>query len=223
MRYFFIVYALLAVLVISVGGIRGEKFKHTPFRLFPDMDEQDRIDPQSASDFFKDGMGARQPVAETLPQGYEPADLADASSKSFTNNNDYYHTGLLNEDVFGNGLPVEELGLTDENLAAFIKRGKVAFNANCAVCHGISGNGKGVAAGYGIPGVANLQTTALPDGAIYDIIVNGRGGMSAFGYQVDIKDRWAIVAYLRALQYSREVPLDQVKDAFEAGVAAQAK
>ncbi|MFC4992994.1 c-type cytochrome [Rubritalea tangerina] len=219
MRYFFIIYALLAVLVVSIGGFRGEKFKQTPIRIFPDMDEQDRIDPQEGSDFFHDGLGARQPVQSTLPQGLEPADLADENTKTFTNDNSYYHTGMFDENVFGNGLPVEELGLNEENLPAFIKRGKVAFNSNCAICHGVSGNGKGVVASYGVPGVFNLIDSTLPDGGMYDVIVNGRGNMAAFGYQIDVKDRWAIIAYLRALQYARKAPLEQVKDAYEASAA----
>ena len=219
MRYFFTIYALLAVLVVSIGGFRGDKFKSPPLRIFPDMDDQDRIDPQATSDFFSDGLGARQPVAATVPQGFEPADLADASTKTFTNDNSYYHTGMYDEEVLGTGLPVKELGLTEETLPAFIKRGSVVFNANCSACHGISGNGKGVVAAYGVPGVYNLVDSMLPDGGVYDVIVNGRGNMSAFGYQVDVNDRWAVVAYLRALQYSRKAPLDQVKQAYEAGSA----
>ena len=219
MRYFFIIYALLAVLVVSIGGFRGDKFKSPPLRIFPDMDEQDRIDPQQASDFFSDGLGARQPVAATVPQGLKPADLADTSTKALASYNSYYHTGMYNEEVLGTGLPVKELGLTEETLPAFIKRGSVAFNANCSGCHGISGNGKGVVASYGVPGVFDLVSSTLPDGGIYDVIVNGRGNMAAFGYQVDLNDRWAIVAYLRALQYSRKAPLDQVKQAYEAGSA----
>lgn len=221
MRYFFSIYALLAVIVVSIGGFRGEKFTHQPFELFPDMDKQDRIDPQSTTDFFSDGLGSRQPVTNTVPQGLVPASAADATTKSFTNDASYLHTGFFNEEVFGNGIPAAELGLNEDNLEAFIKRGSVVFGANCAVCHGASGNGKGVVAAYGIPGVADLQTTKLPDGGIYDVIVNGRGGMAAFGYQIDINDRWAVIAYLRALQYSRKAPLDQVKEAFEAGSTAQ--
>lgn len=219
MRYFFIIYALLAVLVISVGGFRGGKFKHEVFQLIPDMDKQDRIDPQTTSDFFSDGLGARKPVANTVPQGLVPADRADANTIIFTNDNSYLHTGLFNDDVFGSGIPTAELGLTAETLPAFIKRGSVVFDANCSSCHGISGNGKGVVASYGVPAVANLQTTILTDGNIYDVIVNGRGGMSAFGYQVNVEDRWAIIAYLRAIQYSRKAPLDQVKGAYEAATA----
>lgn len=219
MRYFFIIYALLAVLVVSIGGFRGAKFNNAPIRIFPDMDEQDRIDPQEASDFFSDGQGARLPVAGTNPQGFKPATLADKTTKTFANDNSYYHTGAYDEQVLGNGLPVKELGLTEETLPAFIKRGSVVFNANCAACHGISGNGKGVVASYGVPGVFNLVDSTLPDGGIYDVIVNGRGNMAAFGYQIDLNDRWAIVAYLRALQYSRKAPLDQVKEAYEAGSA----
>lgn len=223
MRYFFTIYALLAVLVVSIGGLRGTKFKHEQFQLIPDMDKQDRIDPQTSSDFFSDGLGARKPVAETVPQGFTPAASADATTKSFTNDNNYVHTGMFDEEVFGNGIPLAELGITEETLPAFIKRGSVVYNANCAACHGVSGNGKGVVAAYGIPGVADLVNTNLPDGGIYDVIVHGRGGMSAFGYQVDVNDRWAVISYLRALQYSRKAPLDQVKQAYEAGTAAQAK
>ena len=219
MRYFFIIYLLLAVLVVSIGGFRGDKFKNTPIRIFQDMDEQDRINPQQASDFFSDGLGARQPVEETVPQGLEPASIADASTQSFANDNSYYHNGMYDDQVLGTGLPIKELELTEENLPAFINRGKIVFNANCSGCHGISGNGKGVVASYGVPGVINLITSELPDGGKYDVIVNGRGNMSAFGYQMDLKDRWAIIAYLKALQYSRKAPLDLVKDAYEAGSA----
>ena len=221
MRYFFIIYLLVSILVVSIGGLRGDKFKNTPIRIFPDMDEQDRIDPQEASDFFADGLGSRQPVAETIPQGLKPDPIPDTLKESFANDNSYYHSGMFNDKVYGNGLPVEELGLTEENLPAFIERGAVVYNANCSACHGISGNGKGVVAAYGVPGVINLVDSQLPDGGKYDVIVNGRGNMSAFGYQVDLDDRWAIIAYLRAIQYSRKVPLELVKQAYEEGTAKQ--
>ncbi|WP_018969807.1 c-type cytochrome [Rubritalea marina] len=216
MRYFFIIYALLAVLVVSIGGFRGEKFKDTPIRIFPDMDEQDRIDAQELSPFFADNNGARLPVENTVPQGLVQADLADENAKQFTNDNSYYHTGMFDEKVFGTGLPVSDLALDEANLEAFIKRGKVVFDSNCAACHGVSGNGKGVVASYGVPGVFNLIDSTLPDGGMFDVIANGRGNMAAFGYQIDLKDRWAVIAYIRSLQYARKAPLEQVKAAYEA-------
>lgn len=222
MRYFFIIYALVAVTVVSIGGFRGEKFKHTPFELFPDMDKQDRIDPQTSNDFFADGMGARTPVNNTVPQGYTSLAVDEQhTGLLFTNDNSYLHTGLYDENVFGDGLPVEELGLNEDNIESFIKRGSIAFQHQCTRCHGESGNGQGVVAAYGIPGVADLTTSKLSDGAIYDIIVNGRGGMSPFGAYNGIKDRWAMVAYIRSLQYSRKAPKELVKEAFEAGIKAK--
>lgn len=219
MRYFFIIYALLAVLVVSIGGFRGEKFKNTPIRIFPDMDEQDRIDPQELNAFFADNNGARKPVENTVPQGLVQADLADSDTQQFTNDNSYYHTGMFDEKVYGTGLPVAELELDEQNLEAFLNRGKVVFDSNCAACHGVSGNGKGVVAAYGVPGVFNLIDSTLPDGAMFNVIAHGRGNMAAFGYQIDLKDRWAVIAYLRSLQYARKAPKAQVQEAFDAGIA----
>ena len=71
MRYFFLAYALIIVMVISFFGLRGQNFSGTPLRMFPDMDDQDKIKTQRVSAFFADGMGARKPVAGTLPRGFE--------------------------------------------------------------------------------------------------------------------------------------------------------
>lgn len=223
MRYFFLIYALVAILVVSIFGFRGDKFEQTPFRIFPDMDDMDRIDPQSESDFFSDGMGSRQPVDKTVPHGYSAVDKEAGliDEKGFANSLSFYDTGMFDDKVFGDGLPVDELKLTEENAEAFLKRGETVFYVQCSRCHGESGNGKGVVASYGIPGVANLQTSKLPTGAIYDIIVHGRGGMGSLGHNVNVRDRWAAVAYVKALQYSRNAPLEQVKEAYEAGTKAK--
>lgn len=223
MRYFFLIYALIALLVVSIGGFRGDKFKNPPIQIFPDMDDQDRIDDQEASSFFSDGMGARKPVASTLPQGLEPADGgATQQVKTLANDTSYLHTGMFDEANYGEGMP-SELGLTADNAAAFLKRGESLFQANCSHCHGQSGNGKGVVASYGIPAVADLQTIDRPAGAIFDVISNGKGNMMSLKHNFpDVKDRWAVVAYIKALQFSRKAPADKVKDALEAGLKAEA-
>lgn len=223
MRYFFLIYALVILLVISIFGFRGDKFSQTPIRIFPDMDDMDRIDPQSHTDFFADGMGSRQPVDGTVPQGLSiPAEgEGEVREYGFGNSLSFYHTGMFDERVYGDGFPVEELDLTEETATAFLKRGETVFGVHCSRCHGESGNGQGVVASYGIPGVANLQITKLPTGAIYDIIVHGRGGMGPLGHNLNVRDRWAAVAYVKALQYSRSVPKDQVEEAYEAGVEAR--
>ena len=72
MRYFFLAYAILGVLLVGILGFRGEKFSKPPIRLFPDMDEQDKVKAQVPSDFFADGSGSRLPVAGTHPRGFLP-------------------------------------------------------------------------------------------------------------------------------------------------------
>ena len=95
-------------------------------------------------------------------------------------------------------------------------RGREQFNIHCAACHGTSGRGGQGDAAYGIVGVyglsvapANLTAapfTSQPDGQLYNTIANGKGSMPAYGHQVKVQDRWAIVAYVRVLQFAHTAP-----------------
>jgi len=206
MRYFFLAYALIIVMVISFFGFRGQNFSGTPLRLFPDMDDQDKVKTQSANAFFADGMGARLPVVGTVPRGFEP----DGSGPSFGNNTSYHHTGKMG-DAYGDGIP-KELGLKDGDTAAFLRHGEERFNVSCMPCHGESGNGKGTVAVLGIPTVADLMNfpkSTYPDGKMFETITQGKGQMSGYGYNVPVDDRWAIIAYVRALQAARNVPVEK--------------
>ena len=206
MRYFFLAYALIIVMVISFFGLRGQNFSGTPLRMFPDMDDQDKVKTQSANAFFADGMSARQPVAGTVPRGFEP----DGSGPSFGNSTSYQHTGKMG-DTYGDGMP-EELKLNDTNTAGFLRHGKERFNISCMPCHGESGNGKGTVAEIGIPAVADLTNfpkSTYPDGKMFETITKGKGLMGGYGYNIPVNDRWAIIAYVRALQAARNVPADQ--------------
>ena len=203
MRYFFLAFTLIAVLVVSFCGFRGQKFSHTPVRLFPDMDDQDKLKSQDSTDFFANGMVARLPVAGTVPRGFEP----DGSSYNFGNSTEYVHTGQLS-GTYGNGMPAE-LGLTDETAPGFLRRGKERYKISCMPCHGESGNGKGTVAAIGIPAVPSLMTFAkatYPDGKMFEVITHGKGLMGGYGYNIPVDDRWAIIAYVRALQTARSVP-----------------
>jgi mono/diheme cytochrome c family protein len=178
------------------------------------MDHQAKIKYQAASEFFADGRGARLPVKGTVPMGFEiPAKAAVDGAKparfAFTNGVDYYNTGKMG-DFYGDGLPTE---ITSDPLVfneAFLKRGEQRYNIHCAVCHGTSGNGKGVTSKYGILTAFNLQQPGAldpanaaafrADGAIFDVITNGKGLMGGYGGNITVRDRWAIVAYIRALQ-----------------------
>lgn len=204
MKYFFLAYAIAIIFVIGVFGKRGDTFSQPPIIVFPDMDDQDKVKGQATDNFFADGMGSRLPVAGTVvhsaDNGVLPVEFGEGRSG-------YYYTGQF-EGTFGNGMP-EELNLTDEASAReFLERGREMFGVSCAPCHGISGDGKGVIAQYqGMAGLVqsiyNFPQDKYPDGHIFDVISNGKGNMGAYKHNLPVRDRWAIVAYMRTLQHSR--------------------
>lgn len=196
MRYFFLTFALIVLLVVSFFGFRGQKFSSTPLRVFPDMDDQDKIKTQRPSAFFKDGQGSRMPVAGTVPRGFRQ----DGSGPSFGNSTSYLHTGQMG-DAYGTGMPEElELAKTPE---ALVRHGEERYKVSCMPCHGEAGNGKGTVAVIGIPATASLMnfpTDKYPDGKMFETITKGKGLMGGYGYNIPVDDRWAIIAYIRALQ-----------------------
>lgn len=222
MRYFFLIYALVIVFVISTFGFRGDKFKKPPIRIFPDMDEMDYVKAQKPSDFFSDGMGSRPPVAGTMAMGYEAGDALSLESelKGFANKETYLHTGNYNESNYGEGFPEElELDSTD-NVIALVTRGKEVYGFKCAVCHGASGNGEGTAKANGfVSAITNLRGSKLVEGNIYDVVVNGRGNMGQQGRDLSLYDRWAVVAYVKMLQASVKADYTdpKIKEIYDAG------
>jgi mono/diheme cytochrome c family protein len=97
-----------------------------------------------------------------------------------------------------------------------IERGRYQFDVHCAVCHGASGRGGAADAAYGTVGAFNLSVPpssivadiiqAQPDGQLFNVITNGVRNMPAYAHQVKVQDRWAIVAYIRVLQYATGEP-----------------
>lgn len=223
MRYFFLAYAILGVLLVGILGFRGEKFSKPPIRLFPDMDEQDKVKAQVPSDFFADGSGARLPVVGTHPRGFLPGgegELGGVPEPEFGGGTGYYYTGQIG-DYYGQGMP-EELKLDDDSIGGFLRRGEERFNVFCKDCHGKSGDGRGMTSLYGVPVAANQNANLAgqdpdkyPDGRIFNVITNGMGQMPAHGYNIPVRDRWAIIAYIRALQTARKAPYEAVGEAFE--------
>ena len=210
MRYFFLAYALIALLVVGIFGIRGQKFSKPPVRIFPDMDTQDKLKAQKPSDFFADGLGSRIPIAQTQPRGLNSEgahSLGGIPEYEFGGQTGYFYTGHVG-DYFGEGMP-EELKLTAESAHSLIERGKERYGIYCAVCHGKSGDGQGVTGPYGVPGIANFhldtfKSASYPDGRMFETITVGKGMMGAYGYNIPVNDRWAIIAYVRTLQAAKE-------------------
>ncbi len=207
MKYFFLAYIVIVLLVIGIFGFRGDKFSQPPLELLPDMDHQDKLKGQRASGFFENGMGARKPVLGTVPRGTERGVLPIEFSAG---RSDYYATGVI-EGKYGNGMP-ELLETSDEGKArGLINRGKEMYGVHCAICHGDDGAGKGVVAHYLGKAetpvtVANLNSfpqSSHPDGYIFHVISNGKGLMGGYKHNLPLRDRWAITAYLRVLQAAK--------------------
>ncbi len=147
------------------------------------LDTQPYNRPLSANPFFADGRSARNFVPGTVPQSVLPV-------------NDPSLTGLGTD---GNPLTSLPVPVTND----LVKRGQDRFNIYCVVCHGTDGHGDGRVITFGFsqpPDLLGDAVKALPDGEIFNIITNGKGKMFSYGYRVKAPDRWAIIAYLRAMQ-----------------------
>ena len=209
-KTFLIVFSCFAVFMMGVFGFKDNKFRDTPIRLFPDMDEMDRVNSQSPSDLFENGRGSRPLVPGTVVNS---SDESLYSLDFGAGRVGYYYTGRF-EDFYGKGLP-KELKLNEKSAEAFLNRGQERYGIYCAVCHGETGNGEGVTSKYGIVGIANLHAPnyaadQYPEGRLYDVITNGKGNMSGYGYNIPVDDRWAIVAYVRALQNAKSIPSEEL-------------
>jgi len=225
MRYFFLAYAIVAVLVVGIFGFRGDKFLRSPIRIFPDMREQDKLKAQQPDRFFSNGQGARLPVTGTQPRGFAQDGanaLGGIPEYEFGGGTGYYFTGHIG-DYFGNGMP-EELKLTADNSGELLRRGKERFEISCSPCHGKSGNGQGFTSRFGVPVTANpyanlagLTQDVYPDGRLFETITKGKGNMSGYAPNISVRDRWAVIAYIHALQTARKAPLEDpaVKSAFD--------
>ncbi len=205
LKYFFIFFALAIVTVVALAGFRGQRFQSRPIEIFPDMDHQPKVKAQKPSDFFADGSATRVPVAGTVPMGYVmPVEAGDQAenvaaagpykSIRFSGAPGYFDTGKF-DDQWGTGIPFE---VTSEILA----RGRQRYSISCAVCHGATGQGNGITSKYGIVGIANLHQDRfleMADGEIFNTITHGKNTMMGYGYNIQVQDRWAIVAYVRSL------------------------
>jgi mono/diheme cytochrome c family protein len=192
MRTFLLLLACLVFAIVSVTGFRGIKTTRNPIEIFPDMVRQAKVKEQAPSFFFPDQRASRYPVSGTVSRGDAVADP-------------YRNTGMIG-DHWGEGIPIS---LTAETL----KSGKERFGIFCTACHGATGSGNGIATQYGLVGVPNYHaehTRQMPDGQIFYVITHGQGLMLGYGANLSVEERWAIVAYIRALQLSQSATLADV-------------
>lgn len=183
MRYLLLIFALTVALVMVIAGKRGDVSRNRPISIIPDMDKQMKLLPQKDDSFFADGRSSRLPVAGTIAHGAPYQDWPIYTGRV---------TGLTN---YVDNIPVP---VTEQLMA----RGKQRYEINCLPCHGPQADGNGITKKYGMAVVANLhdkRIVVMPDGEIFHTITYGKGLMGAYASTVVPEDRWAIIAYLRAL------------------------
>jgi mono/diheme cytochrome c family protein len=156
------------------------------------MHDAPSYDPLQATTFFANGSASRMPVANTVARGQLRED-----------------THLYQGRVDGQIATTLPMPVTAELMA----RGRERFNVFCSPCHGRSGAGDGMVVQRGFrapPSYHEERLRQVPVGYFFDVMTNGFGAMSDYAAQVPVADRWAIAAYIRALQFSRHASVDDV-------------
>jgi mono/diheme cytochrome c family protein len=156
------------------------------------MHDQPKAKPQSKSTFFTDGRTGRPVVDGAVARGELRED-------------DHLYRGKVDgKFVTTFPFPVD---------AQVMERGRDRFNVFCTPCHGATGLGNGMVVQRGFKVAASYHIDRLrneSNGYIFDVITNGFGVMPSHAHQIPVKDRWAIIAYVRALQLSRNATIDDI-------------
>ena len=171
-------------------------------QLKQDMAHQPKARPLSPTEFFDDGRSERPLLENTVARGA----LADDALFVPKDSNDF-------------PLPVNQ---------ELLERGQERYQIFCTPCHGLQGDGNGLIAMRGMkhpPSYHQDRLRQVPSGYLYDVVTNGFGAMLGYSAQIPPRDRWAIIAYVRALQLSRnahvaDLPGD-VREKLKAGGSAK--
>jgi mono/diheme cytochrome c family protein len=171
---------LLAAVAVGLLGCRQE------------MRDDSRLKPYQESPFFADRNASRPLVNGVVPRGEARAD-------------DFFYTGeIQGRLVRGFPAPVTR---------AQLQKGQERYNIYCSVCHGLTGVGDGMIVQRGFPRPPSFHEQRLrdaPEGHFFHVITHGYGAMYSYASRVEPDERWAIIAYLRALQLARHATLDDV-------------
>jgi hypothetical protein len=158
------------------------------------MYDNQKMKPLEESRFFADHLSARPPIEGTVPRG-----------------NTILDEHLCTGKVGGKFVDKFPFPITAE----ILNRGHGRFDIFCSPCHGRLGDGSGMIVQRGFPKPNSFHAdsvAAKPVGHYFDVITNGFGRMYSYAPSIPVEDRWAIVAYIRALQYSRHVPVANLKE-----------
>ena len=177
------------------------------------MQDQPKIKPLRGTTFFRDGLGSRQPIEGTIARGHlrsnteyfsgKKAGAAGATAtpaQQQTAGTAGSQTNTYPDDIDTFPLPVTQ---------EVIQRGRERYDIFCSACHGMTGNGDGMIVRRGFRRAASFNDDRLrqaPVGHFFDAITNGWGAMPSYAAQIPVQDRWAIIAYIRALQVSQQNP-----------------
>jgi mono/diheme cytochrome c family protein len=156
------------------------------------MHDTPRYEPLEASAFFTDGRASRMPVANTVARGTLREDAH-----------------LYQGKIDGQLAETFPMPVTAEVMA----RGRERFDVFCSPCHGRTGQGNGMVVQRGFrapPSFHEERLRTAPVGYFFDVQTNGFGSMSDYAAQVPVADRWAIAAFIRALQLSQRATVDDV-------------
>jgi hypothetical protein len=158
-----------------------------------EMHQQAIMKPLQSSDFFVDGREARNPVPGTVARGHLQID----------------HVFYQGKDSNGNLVDTFPFPVT----LAVLQRGQQRYNIYCSACHGYLGDGNGMIVQRGMIRPPSYHIDRLRNVAVghfYDVMTNGYGAMYSYSDRISPSDRWAICAYIRALQLSQHYPANKL-------------
>ncbi len=213
MRNLYLTTAFVVVLTVSILGLRGRTFTHPPMDVFPEwafpgMKQQPKLTQQTASAFFADGRSDRVAPEGTVASSFGPAGQPLRAD-------DFLYRGKLGDGTFARGFPPSIK--VDLRL---LERGRDRFTIYCSPCHGAVGDGNGITKKYGmgaVPTYHDDRIRKMAEGEIFNTISNGKGQMNTYADKLAPADRWAVIAYVRALQRAQtgtlaDVPADHRED-----------
>ena len=208
MRYFIAIYAFLVLTAVVLLGFRGTSFEKPPLWIFPDMDYQPRYKPQGENTFWGDGRDDRVPPAGAVARGnaLEQERVFDVAYGYRRAENPVLFTGKTPAGDWQAGFP------TAIN-AEIMTTGEEKYQIFCQVCHGRTGDGNGITKQYGMTTTASLLSNRLigmDEGEIFNTITYGKGTMGPYGDKLTPEERWAVIAYVRALQLASQASIEDV-------------